>query len=280
MLSETHTLKTSAVEGKDLLFYKFKLLIAAFILLGLQTSCVTTTTGGFNVETSDDQAVQDYIQLALAYYETGDLAGARRHINNALAISDSYADTYNLLALVSQREGDLDLAEENFRRAIRLDRANSRARNNFAALLFDQERYDEAYEQLQIVANDTDYDGRAIAFENLGRSAERLGRQLDAETAFTRALQLNGNLFVSALELSLLQLKRGDDTGARLSFQQYLTIAEFYKIPHTPRALLAGIQIGSRLNEQKMVDDFALILSTMYKESPEYEVYRSLSDAN
>lgn len=209
---------TSAVEGKDLLYYKFKLLIAALLMLGLQTACVTTTTGGFNVEASDEQAVQDYIQLALAYYEAGDLAGARRHINNALAIDDAYADAYNMLALVSQREGDLDLAEENFRRALRLDRTHSRARNNYAALLFDQQRYEYAYEELQMVANDTAYDGRAIAFENLGRSAERLGRQQDAENAFNRALQLNGNLFVSALELSILKLKRADDNGARLSF--------------------------------------------------------------
>ena len=263
-----------------MLHYKLKLLVAACVLLGLLTSCVTTTTGGFTVEASEEQAVQDYVQLALAYYEAGDLAGARRHVNNALAISDRYADVYNLLAMIAQREGDLDLAEENFLRAIRLDRGNSRARNNYAAMLFSLERYAGAFEQLQVVANDIDYDGRAIAFENLGRSALRIERDADAESAFARALQLNSNLFVSALELSLLKLKRGDDRGARQNFQQYLTIVDFFKLPHTPRALLAGIQIGSRLNEQKLVDDFALILSTMYQESPEYEIYRSLSDAN
>ncbi len=211
-------LKISAVEGKDLLYYKFKLLIAALIVLGLQTSCVTTTTSGFNVDASEEQAVPDYIQLALAYYEAGDLGGARRHINNALAHSDSYADTYNLLALVSQREGDLELAEENFRKALRSDRTNFRARNNYAALLFDQQRYEDAYTELQLVANDTGYDGRAIAFENLGRSAERLGRQLDAENAFTRALQLNANLFVSALELSMLNLKKRGRYGCPAEF--------------------------------------------------------------
>ena len=78
----------------------------------------------------------------------------------------------------------------------------------------------------------------------------------------------------------MLKLKRGDEIGARQNYQQYLTIVEFYKLPHTPRALLAGIQIGTRLNEQKMVDDFALILGTLYQESPEYQTYRSLSDAN
>lgn len=274
------SLKFTAVEGMDLLHDKLKSLITALVVSGLLTGCVTTTTGGFNVQTSEAQAVQDYVQLGLAYYEAGDLAGARRHVNNALAISDRYAGVYNLMAMISQREGDLDLAEQNFRTAIRLEGANSRARNNYAALLFSLERYEDAIEQLRVVTADIDYDGRAIAFENLGRSAERTGRDRVAEDAYTRALQLNSNLFVSALELSLLKLKRGDDRGARQNFQQYLTIVDFFKLPHTPRALLAGIQIGARFNEQKLVDDFALILSTMYQESPEYEIYRSLSDAN
>lgn len=259
---------------------KLRSLIITLSFVGLLTSCVTTTTGGFNVDTSTGQAVRDYVQLATAYFDAGDLTGARRHVNNALALDDRHADAYTMLALISQQEGDVDLAEENFRRAIRLDRDNSRARNNYAAMLFGQQRYREAREQLEIVANDTGYDGRALAFENLGRSSERLGRDREAENAFTRALQLNGNLYVSALELSLLRLKRGDERGARESFQRYLTIADFFKIPHTPRALLAGIQIGAYFNEQKMVDDFALILTTLYRESPEYQIYRSLTDAN
>ena len=273
-------MKFTTVEGVGLRHNKFKLHIAALMIMGALTTCVTTTTGGFNVDASEDQAIQDYVQLALAYYEADDMVGARRHVNNALAISDKHADVYDMLALISQREGDLDLAEENFRRAVRLDRDNSRVRNNYAALLFGLQRFEAAYEQLQLVANDTGYDGRAIAFENLGRAAVRLDRNRDAENAFSRALQLNGNLYISALELAILKSKRDDFNGARQNFQQYLTIVDVYKIPHTPRALLAGIELGKQFNQQKMVDDFALILTTLYQESPEYQTYRSLTDAN
>lgn len=270
----------TAVEGGDLSRHILKAFVAALLCVGLLTSCVTTTTGGFQVNASDEQAISNYVQLALAYYEEGDMAGARRHANNALGIDDRHADAYVVLALISQREGDLNLAVDNFERAIRLDRTNSRARNNYAALLFGMNRFRDAYEQLVIVTNDAGYDGRAIAFENLGRSALRLDRDRDAETAFTRALQLNSNLYVSALELTLLKLKREDQVNARQSFQQYLTIMDFYQLPHTPRALLAGIQIGTYFSDQKLVDDFSLILSTLYQESPEYKIYRSLTDAN
>ncbi len=255
-------------------------LLTILLLAGMLSACVTTTTGGFNVEPSDEEALEDYVQLAVAYYDAGDLPGARRHINNALEIDDRNSDIYNVLALIFQREGDLDLAGDNFRRAIRLDRANSRARNNYAALLFSQGDYDEAFEQLQEVTADTMYEGRAIAFENLGRSAVALGRDAEAELAFERALQLNGNLYVSPVELALLRAKRQDWNSARQAFRQYLTTSEFYNIPHTPRALLAGISIESKFQNEELVTEFTRILSTLYRESPEFRAYLELTDVN
>lgn len=250
------------------------LFAAAFL-----SACVTTTTGGFLADASDERATEDYVQLALAYYDADDMAGARRHINNALAINDRSSEAHMVLALVLQREGDIDLADENFRRSISLDRDNSRARNNYAALLFDRERYRDAYEQLERVASDTEYEGRAIAFENLGRAALRINRVDDAKNFFQRALQLNNNLYVAALELSMIYLQQEDFPRARLSYQSYLTIVEFYNVPHTPRALLAGIQIEGHFDNQELVDNFALILGTLYQTSPEYQIYRRLSNA-
>lgn len=246
----------------------------------LLSSCVTTTTGGFNVDASEEQAVEDYVQLAIAYYDAGDMGGARRHINNARQINARHPAVYNILALVFQTEGDLDLAEENFQRAINLDRDNSRARNNYAALLFNQNRFEDAYEQLRIVTEDVDYSGRAIAFENLGRAALRTDRTAEAIQAFGRAVQLNSNLYISSLELAILSMSERQWSAALQRFQQYQTTVEFYNIPHTPRALLTGIQLGAHFSDQDMVDEYALILTTLYQDTPEYVIYQQLSDAN
>lgn len=249
------------------------------LLLGA-SSCVTTTTGGFNVEASDEQALEDYIQLATAYYDVDDMAGARQHITNALEINPNNSTIYNILALVLQREGDLELAEENFERSIDLDRGNSRARNNYAAFLFSAERFEEAYAQLAIVADDTLYEGRAVAFENLGRAALRLNRYEDAMGAFERALQLNSDLYISSLELSQLHFNAGDIPRAKAVFAQYLTNADFYRIPHTPRALLLGIQLESDIQDSELAESFKLLLSTLYPESEEYAQYERLRNGN
>ena len=256
-----------------------RFLVVAFAAC-LLTSCITTTTGGFNVKPSEEQALQDYIQLAIAYYDANDLTGARRHVNNAMDLNDRHTDVYTMLALIFQREGDFAEAEDNFRRAISLDRNNSRARNNYAVLLFSMERFEDAFEQMELVAADSNYEGRAIAFENLGRAALRSGRRTEAETAFSRALQLNANLYVSSLELALLRFENQDWPGARRSFQQYLTTVGFYNIPFTPRALLAGIQIEGMFQNTEIVKNFSLILSTLYQDSPEFEKYQRLTDAN
>ncbi len=255
-------------------------LLALPVILGMPVSCVTTTTGGFNVDASDEQAVQDYIQLAVGYFDAGDLSGARRNVNNAIAIDSRNSDAHNILALIFQTEGDIDLAEENFRRAISLDRDNSRARNNYAALLFAADRHREAYEQLQRVTQDVNYEGRGMAFENLGRSALRIDRKEDAVAAFRRALQLNANLYISALELAILEADMENWQVARSYFQQYMTSADFFNIPHTPRALLAGIQIEQRFQNTDMVRRFGLLLTTLYQDSPEYLMYQRMNNAN
>lgn len=244
------------------------------------SSCVTTTTGGFLADASDERAVADYIQLALAYYDVDDMSGGRRHVNNALDIDARSSDAYMVLAMILQREGDLDLADDNFKRAISFDRNNSRARNNYAAMLFAQERYADSIDQLNQVSNDTNYQGRALAFEGLGRAALRIDRQDDARGAFERALQLNANLYISTLELALIYFEQQEYLRARQTYQSYLTLAELYSIPHTPRALLGGIQIEGYFENDELIGNFSRVLSTLYPESPEYQSYRRLSDAN
>ena len=215
-------------------------------------ACVTTITSGFSVRPSDEESLDNCIQLAVAYFDADDMP-------NALEIDSRNSQFCNILAKISKREGDLALEKENFQRAVRGDQDNSRARNNYAALLFSMGNYENTYDELSTIAQDAMYEGRAMAFRNLDRSAVSLNRLDKTEVAFPRALQLNSNLYTSSVKLALLSLQRGDWPGSRQTFRQYLTTTEFFSLPCTPRALLAGITIESRFNYQKLVDDFTRI---------------------
>ena len=256
------------------------------LLLGLAVlwslalgGCVTETSGGFSASASQQDALQNYLQLSLRYLEQGDLLNARRHLDNAFAIDRNNSEAYATQALLYTRQGDIQLADDSFRRAIRLNPGNSQARNNYAAFLYARERYREAYEQLEEVVQDTDYRARPRAFENLGLAALRLERVDEAERAFTRALQLNPQQIVSSLELAAISLQKGAVLPARQFYRNYLTLRQFLNVSHSPRSLWIGIKLESALGNEQNVAQYGNILEELYDDSDEYQLYlQSLND--
>lgn len=237
------------------------------------TACVTTTTGGFNTEPSLVQAEQDFVQLAIGYYEAGDMQAARRNINNALEINSRSSEAYNALALVLQKEGDTALAKRTFERAIGFDAGNSRARNNFAAFLFEQQEYDEAVKQLEVVANDTSYEGRGLAFQNLGFAALRSTQPARAENAFERALQLDANLYRASLELAQINFDKGEFARAMRYYQEFVTTSNFYSIAQTAQSLWLGVQLEQRFDNEPTAAIYAAILERLFSNSSQYQEY-------
>ena len=247
--------------------------IAGVLSLMVLSSCVTTTTGGFNTEPSQERAERDFVQLATGYFEAGDMAASRRNINNALAINSRSADAYNVLALVLQREGDIQLARETFERALALDSENARARNNFAALLFEIGEYEQSYRQLEMVANDTTYESRALAFENLGLSALRTERPERAEYAFERALQLNSNLYRASLKMAQIKFDKGEFAESMTHYSQFVTTINFYNVAQTARSLRLGIQLERRFDNDEGAVLYGALLQNLYRDSPQYQDY-------
>lgn len=249
------------------------LILCAVLVLG---GCVTETTGGFNVEVSQEQALQDYIALARGYLEQGDLGSAKRHLANAEAIDRNNAEVPSIWGLVYAREGETELADDSFRRSLRLDGSNSQARNNYAAFLFANGRYEDAQRQLEIVVRDTAYPARAQAFENLGLAELRLNRIEAAEAAFVRAVQLNANQFGAILELAAVNLIQQDYVQAGNYYRNYLTILQFYNQAQGARSLWIGIQLALALGNDAERLDYGAQLETAHRDTPEYALYQQL----
>jgi type IV pilus assembly protein PilF len=254
-----------------------RLLLATSLLLGI-SACVTETTGGFNVEVSREKALQDYLALARGYLEQGDLNSAKRHLNNAIDLDRNNAEVHGIWGLVYAREGETTLADNSFQRSLRINSRNSQTRNNYAAFLFANNRYQDAYRQLQIVVDDTGYPARSQAFENLGFAALQLGRMEDAERAFSRAIQLNANQARSSLELASLNLAKQNNQQAAEFYRNYLTLIEFYNVGHNARSLWVGIQLAVAQNDAATRQNLASLLESGFSNSPEYQLYRQFLD--
>ena len=153
---------------------------------------------------------------------------------------------------------------------------NSQVRNNYAAFLFSNGRYQEAYDQLENVVGDTEYTGRAQAFENMGLAALQLD-QLDAAAfAFNRALQLNSNRIRANLELSDIYLRQENTRDAGRYYQSFLTLRQFFNVQHSARSLWIGIRLEQALGRYNQMLEYGAILAELYPESSEYNLYQQL----
>jgi type IV pilus assembly protein PilF len=248
--------------------------VTAFSLF-LLSACITETSNPvFNVEESEDSALEDYLLLSIGYLEQGDLANTKRHLANVARIDSNNSKMFGVWGLVYAREGEPALAEQNFNRSLRLDSANSQIRNNYAAFLFSEGRIDDAYEQLARVVQDTGYEQRPQAFENMGIAALRLNRIEDADQAFSRALQLNPNQLRSALELVVINMERGDILQARAYWRNYLTLIQFFNVGHNARSLLIGARLELAMQNEVNAFEYGDLLETNFPDSREYELFQ------
>ena len=230
--------------------------------------CVTVTNDSLSQNRDPDKATKLYVETAIRYMQTGKMANANLKLLRAQELSPNDPGVNNALALFYNIEGDITQAEKHFKQAISADPKFSQARNNYAVFLFSQQRYEDARQQLEVVVKDYMYPKRFAAFENLGVCYRHLSMQEEAIEAFNRALQINGRLPVSLLEMTAVYMKQGDNLLASRYLKQYESFA-----PSTARHLWLGIQLQRRLGDQDRLASYALALKNLFPGSEEYKAY-------
>ncbi len=181
------------------------LILAACLCL---SACITHEGRVFTTEASPEEALKTRVQLARSYIGEQNWEDAKRNLRMAAEIDPNSPEVHEAFALVYQSTGEYELAEESFERAISLRRDFSRARNNYAAFLYSQGRFQEAEEQLVIVVKDTLYESRPRAFINLGLCRIQLG---DSDGQASAALALR-NLYPDSAEYQAYEraVQRGE----------------------------------------------------------------------
>lgn len=237
----------------------------------LLTGCISTTTGGFTAKASPEEALEKRVQLARQYIGDRNWEDATRNLKIAQKIDANNADVHEAFALVYQSTGEYELAEENFKKAIRLDRKCSRCRNNYAAFLYGRGDFEEAVKQLEVVVDDTLYESRTRAFINLGLSRLQIEDNAGAEEAFKRVISIERLNSIALLELAHLRFAAGDFTGAGNYHETYkLAVRQ-----QSPRALLLGIRIARQSGDRDAEASYALALGSLYPQSNEYQAFKN-----
>jgi len=247
--------------------------VLAVVLVALQllvSGCVTTEESAFAAKASKEKATEKEIDIALRYLSKDQPEIAIKRLSDVTKSSPDSPRVYEVLGIAFQKTGEFELAEENFRKALRIDSAYTRGRSNYAAFLFSQQRYKEAFDEYQKVIDDVYYENRSRAFLNLGQCAIQLERWDDAENAFKRALGLENSLALAYQELGWVYFHRKEYAKASASLDQYRRMVK----QSSARALLLGIWVAREFDDRNGEASYAMALRNLYPRSKEYLDYK------
>ncbi|WP_250658504.1 type IV pilus biogenesis/stability protein PilW [Alkalimarinus coralli] len=253
-----------------------KFYLIAFLVL-LLSGCVTTTESAFTRKADEAKALQNYIQLGLAYIQRSDFERARLNLGRALEIDSDSSEAYAALGLLYQQEAENTLAEEHFKTALSLDDKNTRGRTFYAAFLYRLERYEEALTQFQLAGNDTDYNGRAVIFINIAQCHLRLGQNKQAVKAYEKTLALDHSQPQALIGITQLLVDEGEYLKAQRYYNRMLNIIKSSGMTHSANSLWLGIELARHFNNSTQESSYAVLLKRLYPESQEYKQYRALT---
>ena len=167
------------------------------------TACVSSETSRLDaLTTPEPNALRERalrrLSLATAYFEQGQNTVAQQEVRAALQIDPHFADAYNLLGLIHQRDAAAQLAEQSFQQALELastaetqSATLASAQHNYGWFLCEQHRFNEAHTQFSRALQHPTYRQPAKTWMALGVCQQKAGQTADARQSFEQALKLD-----------------------------------------------------------------------------------------
>lgn len=210
-----------------------------------------------NVHTQNQEAAEAYTQLGVAYLERDNLPRALNALDRALDNNPHHSEALQALALVYQQQGERELANRYFQQAINTAPSATRARNNYAAFLYQQAQFGAACEQLEIASQDAQYANRAQLFTNLGQCYVALNEFDSARERLQRAQSIDPRNPRGYLLLAELEVSQGNYRQAWAPLQRYLQLAE-----PDPAALELAIDVANARGDNAAAAGYQRLLNT------------------
>ena len=242
-----------------------------------KTTSSTLTTSSPDKKSENDRrqdALANYVQVALGYIGQRNRDQARLNLQRALEIDSRSPAAHNAMALLFQLERDPNRAEEHFKMAIRYDGGFTPARNNYGVFLATQQRYQEAYSQFEIASRDVSYTLRPQVFAGLGVMAEKLGKAEVARDSWERAIALDPELAGPYLELAEYHFERNEYPPAK----RFLS-AHNQRAKPSARSLWLEVRLEDAFGNADGVDSKGLALRKLFPYAQETVEYRKWSEA-
>ncbi|MGV8899218.1 MAG: type IV pilus biogenesis/stability protein PilW [Burkholderiaceae bacterium] len=252
-------------------FFRVFFLLIVMSLFG----CASSQSAGSLTElpTSSDQTNNQKranirLQLAVGYYQQGQLEVALNEIKQALATDPNFAEAYSMRALIYMDMDQMPLAEENFMRAIKLDPKNPDFSNNYGWLLCQTGRENRSISYFEAALKSRSYQSPVKALHNAGVCSLKLKEQNAAEKYFIQAFKIEPDNLSVTVNLANIYFNRQDYERARF----YITRAIKANIL-TSEVLWLAIKVEHKLEDRASENSLVTQLRRRHVDSAEYAAY-------
>lgn len=216
------------------------------------------------LDSESRQRARAFTDLANAYFARAQYKIALDELRKAITSDNRFGPAYNIYGLIYMELTEDKLAEENFRRALELDRSDSEARNNYGWFLCTRGRYDEGLEQFAVALRNPLYPQPERAMANAGLCAEMKGDLALAEANLLKSLKLQPDNPNTVLKLAGLNFRQG-----RLMETQRLLGRHAELAPPTAESLWLGVRLERKLGDRAQEAAYGLQLRKRFPDSNE-----------
>ncbi|MBV8852504.1 MAG: type IV pilus biogenesis/stability protein PilW [Sinobacteraceae bacterium] len=242
------------------------------VLLGVALIAGCASGSSSSREHRRDDAANYNTQLGIDYMKQGDLPLAKEKLDRAMSENPSDPGVHSAMAMLEDRLGHPDKADQQFKDALRLGHNSPDTLNNYAVYLCRNGRTDEGVKRFEEAAHNALYRTPEAAYTNAGVCLRAARRDTQAAMSFQRALQAKPNYAEAAFQLSELDLQRGELSEARAELDRYLAAYEA-----TPDLLLVGVQIAQKQGDRMAEERYARKLRLDFPSSDQARALTSLT---
>lgn len=234
-----------------------------FASMALLTACATNKAGSARDElpTSSDQTNGQKrgalrLQLAVGYYQRGEMNVALDEIKQALQADPDLADAYSMRGLIYMGMGETHLADENFQHALRLQPGNGNFSNNYGWFLCQNGRASESIAYFETALKDRKYTSPANALAQAGICSLKLHDVDAAEKYFLGAFKFEPgnasiNVYLARLYYDRKDVERASFYAQRVVKADVLDADVLWlaiKIAHKQGDRITEASLGAKLH--------------------------------
>lgn len=204
-------------------------------------------------------------ELAAAYFGQGQYATALDEVKRALGVDPNHVPALNLRGLIYAAMGELELAEESWRSALRVSAGDADTLHNYGWYLCQRRRWPEARQQFAAAMNVPQYREQARTLLAAGICEARAGDLATAQTILQRSFDIDPANPATTYNLADVLMRRGELERA------YYHVQRINQTPELVRAesLWLAIRIQQRRQQAAAVEELGAQLRARFPQSRE-----------